>query len=281
MLIELLAGGLLIALMIAVCTVIEQFAVIERYPLRSRLPGLAMNLVQGPLMIMVAWPIQNFWYWLGIGKIIVIPLWSWLAPLGGVGYAIQILAVVLAADFLAYWRHRTEHKLFWPIHMVHHSPTELHAANNIGHPLLTLFNLAFIWIPLSLIQIEGPAVPGMVSFFVLLSTYYIHSPVDVHFGPFRKVLVDNRFHRIHHSTDPRHFDRNFGICFSLWDRMFGTAYEPAPGEWPDVGLAGVVPPRSVGAYLLMPFRKTRGEAPAAAGHSDAAGAGGAGIEVAS
>ena len=40
---------------------------------------------------------------------------------------------------------------------------------------------------------------------LLLLTYYIHSPIDVHFGRLRKVLVDNRFHRIHHSIEPRHF----------------------------------------------------------------------------
>ena len=96
-------------------------------------------------------------------------------------------------------------------------------------------------------------------FFLQLLTYYIHSPVDVHFGPLRKVLVDNRFHRIHHSIEPRHFGKNFGVTFSIWDRIFGTAYDPEPGEWPEVGLANVEPPRSVRDYLLLPFRIARQE----------------------
>ena len=29
-------------------------------------------------------------------------------------------------------------------------------------------------------------------------------------------------HQIHHSTDPRHHDRNFGGLLSLWDWLFGT-----------------------------------------------------------
>jgi sterol desaturase/sphingolipid hydroxylase (fatty acid hydroxylase superfamily) len=110
---------------------------------------------------------------------------------------------------------------------------------------------------MSLIRIDGPATPVAVGFVLNLLTYYIHSPVDVHFGPLRKVLVDNRFHRIHHSVEPRHFDKNFGVCFSIWDRWFGTAYDPAPDEWPQVGLAGVDPPRTIRDYLLLPFRFAR------------------------
>lgn len=95
-----------------------------------------------------------------------------------------------------------------------------------------------------------------MSFILAILTYYIHSPIDVHFGPLRKLLVDNRFHRIHHSIEPRHFDKNFGICFSLWDRWFGTAYDPSPDEWPDGGLADIDSPRTIRDYLLLPFRKS-------------------------
>ena len=69
------------------------------------------------------------------------------------------------------------------------------------------------------------------------------------------MIVDNRFHRIHHSLEERHFDKNFGICFSIWDFLFGTAYEPGD-EWPHVGLADRMPPNSVREFLLHPFMET-------------------------
>jgi sterol desaturase/sphingolipid hydroxylase (fatty acid hydroxylase superfamily) len=259
LLVAIAVGCFLSALTIIVCTVIEHISVIERYSLRARLPGLAMNLIQVPLTMALAWPITNFWWSLGIGNRIVIPLWKWLAPLGALGFALQILVIAMVTDFLIYWRHRTEHKLFWPIHAVHHSPTELHAANDIEHPMQVWFSIVFISIPLSLVQFDGPATPAAVGFVIGLLTYYIHSPVDVHFGPLRKVLVDNRFHRIHHSLEPRHFDKNFGVGFSIWDRLFGTAYDPAPDEWPKVGLENVAPPRTIRDYLLLPFRTGREE----------------------
>jgi sterol desaturase/sphingolipid hydroxylase (fatty acid hydroxylase superfamily) len=237
---------------ILVCVAIEHFSVIERYPLKARVPGALMNTAGTVASIALMWPINLLWPYIDPGALMVLPLWQWLAPLGIVGYAMQWLILIMVADFLAYWRHRAEHRWFWPIHVVHHSPHELHAANDIGHPIQVFFSIVFISIPMSLIQIDGPGAPFIVGFIISLLSYYIHSPIDVHFGPFRKVLVDNRYHRIHHSLELKHFDRNFGICFSLWDRMFGTAYDPQPGEWPAVGVAGIKPPRTITEYLMLP-----------------------------
>lgn len=235
-----------------VAIVIEHVGPIERFTLRARAPGFLMNVVGTSLSIGLVWPLSWLWQRIGLGPTLVVPLWSWLQPLGWAGLVLQVLLLVALADFLAYWRHRAEHAWFWRIHVVHHSPRELHAANDIGHPLQTLFTFGFVTIPLSLVQIDGPETPSFVTAIVILLSTYIHSPIDAHFGPFRKILVDNRFHRIHHSLDPRHFDKNFGICFSLWDYMFGTAYEPGK-EWPAVGVEGVTPPRTVGEFLKLPL----------------------------
>jgi len=239
---------------IFVCIVIEQIAVIERYSLRARTRGLAMNAVLGVLSPSLVWPLQKLWHLIGIDKAVSVPLWTWLAPLGAAAFAVQVAILVVASDFLAYWRHRAEHKWFWPIHAVHHSPTELHAANDIGHPGQVWINMLCVSFPLSFIQFGPQQTPWAVSFVMTVLSIYIHSPIDVHFGPLRKLVVDNRYHRIHHSLEPKHFDKNFGICFSIWDRMFGTAYDPAPSEWPKVGLANLAPPRTISEFLSLPAR---------------------------
>src|SRR5690348_8430022 len=93
-----------------------------------------MNAAQMVFSVALMWPLLKLWGALGIRALATIPLWRWLAPLGTAGIIIQWLIGVLIADFFIYWRHRAEHKWFWPIHAVHHAPTELHAANDIGHP---------------------------------------------------------------------------------------------------------------------------------------------------
>lgn len=236
----------------AICIAIEHIASIERYSLRSRIPGLISQVLLIVFGGALTWTLQGLWLSLGIGGVVV-PLYDWLKPLpfGGAIYGVALLVIV---DFLTYWRHRAEHKWFWPIHAVHHSVTELHAANDLGHPLQAIPNLLFVWLPLSLIQMSGPGMPLAVGMLVFLLTVYIHSPIDIHFGPLRRILVDNRFHRIHHSLEPRHFEKNFSVGLSLWDWIFRTAYWPAKDEWPAVGVDGIAPPETITDFMMLPAR---------------------------
>lgn len=241
------------AFLLGACIAIEQIATLERYSWRDRVPGILMQLGGTCFGFFLMYPLNLLWR--HVEPAIVIPLWTWLQPLGMAGYALQFLTLIVVADFLAYWRHRAEHsRWWWPVHKVHHAPTELHAANDIGHPIQGFFSFLFITAPMSLIQIDGPATPVALGMLVTFLTYYIHSPIDAHFGSLRWLVVDNRFHRIHHSLEPRHFDKNFGICFSIWDRIFGTAYYPGKEEWPAVGVAGVRAPRTLRDYLMLPIR---------------------------
>jgi sterol desaturase/sphingolipid hydroxylase (fatty acid hydroxylase superfamily) len=266
---ELLRGfastTLLTVLALLAMIVMEHVGPRERYSVRERLPGVLINTVGTFLSLIAAWPLYWLWSRLGIPPLLSVPLWRWLEPFGAIGYTVQVLALVAIADFLIYWRHRAEHAWFWPIHVVHHSPHELHAANDIAHPLQILPNFLLVSLPLSLVQIDGPEAPVAVGLIIGFANMYIHSPVEWHFGPLRKLIVDNRFHRIHHSREERHFDKNFGICFSLWDYLFGTAYDPKE-EWPAVGVEDVPPPRTVAQYLLLPFarRQTPVETPSSA-----------------
>jgi sterol desaturase/sphingolipid hydroxylase (fatty acid hydroxylase superfamily) len=247
----------LFALLAAIA--LEHIGPRERYSWRERLPGILMNVVSSPLSLALVLPLTWMWGKLGLGPLLIVPLWHWLEPLGTAGYLTQIIVLVAVADFLAYWRHRVEHAWLWPVHVVHHAPRELHVANDLGHPVQNIFNFVFILVPMSLIQIDGPTTPFVVGAIVTLAGYYIHSPVEWHLGPLRRLIVDNRFHRIHHSLEPRHFDKNFGIVFSAWDHLFGTAYSPGE-EWPAVGVAGVPAPRTVMQFLGLPLTLGRGEA---------------------
>lgn len=239
--------------LVGLCVAIEYVSPRGRYSLRDRIPGALMQVVGTTLMISLYFPLNKLWGALGITPRVEVPLWSWLSPLGLVGYLLQFIAVLMTIDFLRYWRHRAEHKWFWSIHAVHHAPRELHATNSLGHPLQAIPEFLIVVIPLSFFQFAGPTTPIAVNLVASLLTVYIHCASDFHFGPLRQAVVDNRFHRIHHSVEAHHIDKNFGICFSLWDRLFGTAYWPKPEEWPEVGI-DEAPPMTVREFLAYPFR---------------------------
>jgi sterol desaturase/sphingolipid hydroxylase (fatty acid hydroxylase superfamily) len=40
------------------------------------------------------------------------------------------------------------------------------------------------------------------------------------------IFVTPRYHHIHHSKDPAHQGANLGALFTIWDRLFGTYYNP-------------------------------------------------------
>ena len=92
-----------------------------------------------------------------------------------------------------------------------------------------------------------------------------HTQIPWRFGPLHWVLVTPRFHLYHHSIDPAHHDRNFGIVFSFWDRLFGTYRAPRVGERIDCGLDGcdaAERQRSAG-LLALPFVSVQGAQAAA------------------
>jgi len=232
--------------LLAVLTAVETITPVERYSIRSRLPGVvywALMLSVGPLCLAV---FQRTWQLAGIKPLLTVDISVF-------GTTAAVIGSILFSDFLAYWNHRFQHRWLWAIHVLHHSQTELNAANGYAHFLERALRFLLFAVPLSLIHFRFPAIPFAVVLTLELLERYIHSPTTIHMGALRWVFVDNRYHRIHHSLEVRHFDKNFGILLSVWDRLFGTAYDPRPDEWPATGVAGQAPPRTIAEYALYPL----------------------------
>ena len=58
-----------------------------------------------------------------------------------------------------------------------------------------------------------------------------HSHFWISYGPvLSHVFISPAQHQIHHSADKKHWDKNFGGTFALWDWLFGTLYIPRKKE---------------------------------------------------
>jgi sterol desaturase/sphingolipid hydroxylase (fatty acid hydroxylase superfamily) len=181
------------------------------------------------------------------------------------GWVLATLGVAVISDFFYYWMHRAQHRIswLWRFHSVHHSVTEMSAINSYHHVAEDLFQYVAVTVPLALLLgvASGP-VPWLLIVVLNTHSYFIHSSAKIDIGPLRYLFSDNRLHRIHHSQEARHLNRNFATTTPLWDVVFGTAYFPKRGEWPSVGLSDVAEPKSLRDFLLMPFRRLGGAAPA-------------------
>jgi sterol desaturase/sphingolipid hydroxylase (fatty acid hydroxylase superfamily) len=229
--------------------------------LRSRVNGLAFWTLFIPLSAVLLAGLASVWQTVGLRPLLSLPAFQglqWIGPFAVVG---AVLVAAIVNDFFFYWAHRFQHRFLWRYHAVHHSIREMNAVNSYHHASEAIVSLLLYTVPTSLIVSDlGPGLP-FVSLAIWLHIVWIHSPTRANFGPLRALLVDNRFHRIHHSLEERHFDRNFGAFTTLWDRLFGTACFPERGEWPAVGLAEIDEPRTVREWIDLPARYAAAEAP--------------------
>jgi sterol desaturase/sphingolipid hydroxylase (fatty acid hydroxylase superfamily) len=229
-----------------------------RQPLVKRLLGLVFWGLWIGANSGLALIIRPFWPLIGhpMVRLDLQRLTAWAGPAAG---AVSILLSAAFADLVFYWFHRAQHAWpwLWRFHATHHSVRDMSAVNSYHHASEVVIRFVMTALPLSWLSLQAADIPLLVGAFEL-QVVAIHSPAKFHLGPLRRVLADNRFHRIHHSLEERHFDKNFAANFSLWDVLFGTAYFPAADEWPDTGLAETPEPTSIKDWLLMPVRGVGG-----------------------
>ena len=190
------------------------------------------------------------------------PLLPSLEPAGlprPLALIVACIAGGLIGDFVYYWCHRFQHRFLWRFHAVHHSVREMSVLTAYHHFTEPLMKTVLYLTPVTLIT-PDPFSASTIGVLLALQGHYLHSSTRVNFGPLGAFIQDNRFHRIHHSIRPEHHDKNFAVFTTLWDRVFGTAYFPAPGEWPETGVADFPEPSNLKEYFLAPFTWRAGAA---------------------
>lgn len=196
------------------------------------------------------------------------------ASAGALTIGLTIVLLALALDFGLFFAHYLMHKIpvLWEFHKVHHSAemlTPLTVFRN--HPLEMILNS---WVVASSVGVVNGAfvylfpdpenarwllMSNVVVFTFYLFGYHLrHSHVWIMFPRgIRQIISSPALHLIHHSKDPKHWDKNFGRIFIFWDRIVGAAYIPDEPEEIDFGLGTEEDGEynSVYALYMLPFQK--------------------------
>lgn len=192
------------------------------------------------------------------------------------GWALALLltlAFVVAMDLALFLVHWAQHRvpLLWEFHKVHHSAEVLTPITVYRmHPLDNLLNMTFTGLFTgAVLGASAWALPDdarlvtVAGLDVLTFLFYVvgynlrHSHVWLDWGPaLSHVLVSPAQHQIHHSVDPRHWDKNMGFMLAVWDWLFGTLYVPRTREPLVFGLGSDETKEfsTVGALYLRPVR---------------------------
>ena len=185
---------------------------------------------------------------------------------------IMTIAFYLAYE-LAYWlNHYLSHRIpfLWHFHAVHHSAETLSLLTNFRqHPLdsIVFYNMIALFTGATqgaldfafggaTAQFEVEGVNVLILATAVFLTHLQHSRLWISFGDrWDRIVQSPAHHQIHHSSNPEHFDRNFGASLAIWDWLFGTLHLPSKAEGklrfgvPDLGYD----PHSVDGALVMPF----------------------------
>lgn len=163
------------------------------------------------------------------------------------------LLTLVVSDFCYYWAHRLAHKMpaWWELHKTHHSAkimtpvtfARYHPIDNLFYNIFKQAGMAFLS---GVYLYLYPSMPGAITIMSsnavlvalnILGNNLRHSHIWLSFGPrIERVFISPAMHQIHHSENPKHFDKNFGSVFSVWDVMFGTVYIPQGKEELSFGL---------------------------------------------
>jgi sterol desaturase/sphingolipid hydroxylase (fatty acid hydroxylase superfamily) len=176
----------------------------------------------------------------------------------GWGAVASFLLVLLTSDFLEYVFHRVQHTVpvLWRMHEFHHSARAFNVTVTMRHYWLEGLVKGALLSPIIgvLFKVE-PYIVVMTAIVFAFNNFYAHLNARISHGRFATWLQSPQYHRLHHSSRPEHYDKNFCQMLPLWDRLFGTLWLPSPHEWPATGLEDDAEPQSLTEAVTWPWRE--------------------------
>ncbi len=131
--------------------------------------------------------------------------------------------VLLIADFIYYVEHFCAHRirLLWLAHSVHHSSSMMNTATAFRFSLFDPMLSAVFHLPLVLMGFN-PILIFAAEILVQAYQFWIHNEMVGKLGPIEWLFNTPSHHRVHHGSDDKYIDKNFGGILIIWDRIFGT-----------------------------------------------------------
>ncbi|MFK7732683.1 MAG: sterol desaturase family protein [Pseudomonadales bacterium] len=141
------------------------------------------------------------------------------------------LAGFVAYDFCYYWFHRISHErsLFWASHVAHHQSEEFNLSTALRQTGTGFLCSWVFFVPLFLFGCP-PDMFYTIAAVNLLYQFWVHTEHIGRLGALDRILVTPSNHRVHHASNRRYMDRNYGGVFILWDRFFGSFCDESSEE---------------------------------------------------
>jgi len=140
----------------------------------------------------------------------------------GTSLAVCVILFFLS-DLILYGIHYLEHKsrFFWAIHAVHHSSESFNFSVALRTAHTNSLYKFFTEAPLCLLGFDAYQVV-MINNIIMSLAFFQHTELIGKLGWLEYFLNTPSHHRVHHASNEKYIDKNFGGILIIWDKLFGT-----------------------------------------------------------
>lgn len=215
------------AIFIPLEILLSHFHNLKRYSLKETLSNVYLNLVNIGIDTLLR----------GVALLVLIFFFGHRLSISW--HPVLYWTVLFLAEDLLFWaEHYVDHhvRLFWAVHVTHHSSEEFNLTTGFRSSVFMPFYRYLYFIPLALAGFR----PIDILFMYAITQAY---GIMVHTQHVRKMpswfeafFVSPSHHRVHHASNIPYLDKNMGMVLIVWDRIFGTFVPEMKDEIPVYGL---------------------------------------------
>ncbi|MES2485513.1 MAG: sterol desaturase family protein [Bacteroidota bacterium] len=185
----------------------------ELFKYESSISNISIGIAERLLNLFVAASFYQLYYWIYDNyALFYIP-----------ANAFVWITLILATDFVWYWYHRLGHEvnIMWAAHIVHHHSEEFNLTAAARITTIQAVIRTGFWCLLPLAGFH----PTMVITMLLVHgaySFFTHTQVVGRIKWLEYVFITPSLHGVHHASNEKYLDKNYGDMFVFWDKLFGT-----------------------------------------------------------
>ncbi|MEO7802279.1 MAG: sterol desaturase family protein [Ginsengibacter sp.] len=134
-----------------------------------------------------------------------------------------LIPCYIILDFCSYWAHRISHhqRFWWATHVVHHSGEDYNLTVSFRLSWVQHIKIIF-YLPVALSGFH-PIIFFVANQIAILFQFWVHTEYIKKLPRFFEyIFATPSNHRVHHGSQDKFINKNFGATFIVWDRIFGT-----------------------------------------------------------
>ncbi|WP_199140213.1 sterol desaturase family protein [Pedobacter sp. ASV12] len=143
--------------------------------------------------------------------------------------------LILITDLIWYWYHRLGHEVnfLWAAHIVHHQSEEFNLSVSARITTFQALIRNVFWCALPFLGFH-PALVMVILTVHGTYSFFTHTQLIGKLPWLEYVFITPSLHGVHHASDEKYLDKNYGDVFVFWDKLFGTFQQEE--EAPQYGL---------------------------------------------